>query len=263
MLKNPNDRRIPMLCPNCEQESKEGKYCTNCGAHLYPEQAATVEEEGESQLNTATNKRDFSSTINAEAKHFASFFMTYLKSPHNARFVTQQDFIPAIISIVLLSLTITLSFYLVTLQFGSFFVSISFLDGFIIPFIQHLLVYAFMTILTYFSTKLTGQHISWKNTVTKVGAYTIPFIITFLIGIVLTLIRIPFSSVLTFISLLGPVIFIPSFILLEQQHEKKGYDRIYVLIGFYIVSFVLATIILQNMLGSIFGNLMENFFQGF
>ncbi|SHH64295.1 zinc ribbon domain-containing protein [Virgibacillus chiguensis] len=256
-----------MICPNCEHETKEGKYCTNCGAHIYLEEAA-VAEEGESQSDTTLNNGDFSSTVSTVGKHFASFFMHYLKSPHKARFATQQDIIPAIISIVLFALAVTISFYVVvTSQVGNYFLDIGFLDGFIIPFIQYLLLFAFIIILTFISTKLTAQHMTLQETVTKVGIYTIPFILIFLAGILLTWIRIPFFSVLIPISLLGPVIFIPSFILLESKEKEYGYDRVYVLIAFYFISFVVMSFLLQEMigrlLGGLFGGLMGDFFQGY
>ncbi|WP_077706316.1 zinc ribbon domain-containing protein [Virgibacillus dokdonensis] len=256
-----------MICPNCEHETKEGKFCTNCGVHLNLEEAA-VAEEGESQSDTTLNNRDFSSTVSTVGKHFASFFMHYLKSPHKARFATQQDIIPAIISIVLFALAVTISFYVVvTSQVGSYFLDIGFLDGFIIPFIQYLLLFAFIIILTFISTKLTAQHMTLQETVTKVGIYTIPFLLIFLAGILLTWIRIPFFSVLIPISLLGPVIFIPSFILLESKEKEHGYDRVYVLIAFYFISFVVMSFLLQDMigrlLGGLFGGLMGDFFQGY
>lgn len=256
-----------MICPNCEHETKEGKYCTNCGAHIYLEEAA-VAEEGESQSDTTLNNGDFSSTVNTVGKHFARFFMHYLKSPHNARFATQQDIIPAIISIMLFALAITISFYvLVTSEIGSYFVEIGFLDGFIIPFIQYLLLFALIILLTFICTKLTAQHMTLQETVTKFGVYVIPFLFTFLAGILFTWIRVPFFSVLIPISILGPVIFIPSFILLEQKEKEHGYDRVYILIAFYFISFVVMSILLQDMLGrllgGLFGGLMGDFFQGY
>ncbi|RFA34497.1 hypothetical protein CAI16_11345 [Virgibacillus dokdonensis] len=257
-----------MLCPNCEQETKESKFCTNCGAYLNLEEAAVAEEDESKSDATPSNNGDFSSTVNTVGKHFARFFMHYLKSPHKARFATQQDIIPAIISIVLFALAVTISFYVVvTSQVGSYFVEIGFLDGFIIPFIQYLLLFALIILLTFICTKLTAQHMTLQETVTKFGIYVIPFLFTFLAGILFTWIKVPFFSVLIPISILGPVIFIPSFILLEQKEKEHGYDRVYILIIFYFISFVVMSILLQDMLGRLlggfFGGLMGDFFQDY
>ncbi|MCC2252596.1 hypothetical protein JUJ52_21950 [Virgibacillus sp. AGTR] len=260
-----------MLCPSCGQETEKGKFCTNCGALLADEPAASAEPEEnkeqeihhEQAHSGASQKKenDFTATVKKESANFGAFFMRLIKAPSKAKNITDHELVPGVITMVLFSVLIALGTYLVMMQIGSMFMTVNFLDGFILPLLQFLVLFVIVSGLTFAASKLTAQSLTIYDVLAKTGAYTVPYMFIYVLGILLSLINLPFAGTFFFVSLLGPILFIPTLILLEKP--AKGYDRIYVLIGLYLVSFILSGLLLQNVVGTFFGGFMDSIFSGF
>ncbi|WBX80703.1 hypothetical protein PD280_02405 [Virgibacillus salarius] len=93
-----------MLCPSCGQETEKGKFCTNCGALLADEPAASAEPEEnkeqeihhEQAHSGASQKKenDFTATVKKESANFGAFFMRLIKAPSKAKNITGHELVP-------------------------------------------------------------------------------------------------------------------------------------------------------------------------
>lgn len=258
-----------MICANCNQETEAGEFCANCGAPLPGNESAaasadltegaspdvTPNADTEKTTKEGTPPNESVERLKKEASAFGNFFLTMLKKPSAAQQTNGTKLISGIISIVIFSLLISLGSYLVV---SSSFLGASFLDGFLIPFIQFLVLFAVITALIFGAAKVAGQVYSFTDIVAKLGAYLVPFLVLIVIGTLLTFIQIPFTSSLIILGLLGPILFIPTFILLEQP--TKGYDRIYVLLGLYLILLIVSGFLIQRILASFVGGFVGNLF---
>ena len=288
-----------MNCPNCGQQSEPGKLCTNCGAPLPVEESAAAVDPTEQQPNTAevqnqasvtagnaeneqpvnqgqaenqvteqanqvqepAKPNEFVETLKKESANFGHFFLNMLKGPDEAKKITHSSMIPAIVTMVIFSLLVALGSYLMAKQIGSMFMEISFVDSFLLPFVQFILLFAVIAALIFGGVKMAAQSLSFTDVIAKVGAYTVPFLGLVIIGSLLTLIGLSVASVLVVIGLLGPILIVPTFILLEQP--TNGFDRIYVLIGIYIVSILVSGFLIQSIMNVFAGGIMGGIMDGF
>lgn len=265
-----------MQCPHCGFDSEEGKYCTNCGAELSASESesSTAEDMSEEKpVEEAPNEPKQQSNETADrlkttGANFGHFFMALLKNPTEARKANKSDFSSGIIMYVLFSLLIALSYHFIinSISFGSMslslMVDISFLDSFIIPFLLMFLLYFLIAGLTFICSKLTVQAAKFTDIVAKYGAYLVPFFIFHVAGIIFSLVGLPvFSLLLIFISILGMLIIAPTFILLEQPSD--GFDRVYILLGLYIIILLVYGFFVRISLDAILGAFMNSIMGGF
>lgn len=263
-----------MFCPNCGHQAEEGNsICTNCEAQLTTEQhAATADPSGDSvtpkppavenqeQANTEPAKpNEFVETLKRESANFGHFSLNMLKGPDEARKINHTSMTPAIITMVIFSLFIALGTYLAGRQV-SFFAQYSFLDSFLIPFVQFLILFAIVIALTFAGVKMAAQSLSFTDVIAKVGAYTIPFLALTIVGTLLSLIGLSFLASLVLLGLLGPILLVPTFVLLEQP--ANGFDRIYVLFGIYIVSLFVSGFLIKSIMNIFMGGMMESIMGG-
>ncbi|MFA1819411.1 hypothetical protein ACDX78_04260 [Virgibacillus oceani] len=267
-----------MVCSNCEQETGEGKFCANCGAQLQNEESAATsdaavhadapaEPGGEDvQLEKEDNSEqsqsnEFVEKIKNEAANFGNFLIRMLKSPSEATKSRSNELIPGIITMVIFSLLIALGTYMIARSLGSFFVEISFVDSFVVPLVQSLILFAVVSVLTFGGTKLTGYALSFTDVVAKAGAYSIPFLALSLLGGLLASLGLTTAGALVVLGLLGIILMIPTFVILEKT--ANGFDRMYVLLGIYIVSFFIASFLIQDIIGIFMGSMLDNIIGGF
>lgn len=265
-----------MQCPNCFQQTEQGKFCTNCGA-LIPQDESAVSAESsvepveskqgttEQQTEEPKQTNDAAEKLKETSANFGHFFLTLVKKPSDAQRANGNDFVSAIISIILYSLLFALGYYLtVDSILGTFMgnfsddpfgnpsssQSIPFTDGFLWPFLKFIVLFAAIIALTYVGLKLTASEYSFLSTVAKYGGYLIPFLLLLVLGSILTLIGL-YSIGITIISVsvFGALLLIPTFILLDQP--SLGIDRIYLLIAIYILNILAAGLIMQSITTSI------------
>ncbi|WP_123314623.1 zinc ribbon domain-containing protein [Ornithinibacillus gellani] len=260
-----------MLCPTCGNETEAGKFCTSCGAQLTEEPAATsdptitpaapTEQKTQEQTNLPPNESV--EKIKKAGANFGTFFLTLLKQPSKAKDMNAKEIVSGIISIVLFSLIISLSSYIMlSAAFSGLFSSPSFVDSFLLPFIQFLILFAIVGFVTFGGIKLAAGDTSIAGVFAKYGAYLTPFLILFVLGAILGLIQLPWIPVLMMmVSIIGPLLAIPTFIVLE--HKENGFDQIFVLIGIYIINLLAFGLLMQSFMNMLMGSLFDGIMGGF
>ncbi|WP_284141686.1 MULTISPECIES: zinc ribbon domain-containing protein [unclassified Virgibacillus] len=263
-----------MFCPNCGQETEQGKFCTKCGAKLANEEFAaaadptiggTVPTETPLQENSvneeASNPNQSVENVKAAGSAFGQFFVKLVKRPSTAQSVDGNAMISGIIAIVLYSLVISLGFFLlIRSAFGSY--GPSFAESFLLPFLEFAILFGAVALLTFAGSKLCAQAVTVKDVIAKYGAYLVPFMLLFIIGFLLALVNLTSFGILAImVSILGPIIAVPTMILFEKN--AVGIDRIFILIGVYLVSILVFSLLLRSFLGSIMDALLGGFMGGF
>ncbi|MCG3419341.1 zinc ribbon domain-containing protein [Oceanobacillus jordanicus] len=266
-----------MICPSCGQQTEEGKFCTNCGAPLPVENNAATQEpvntdptlEQESnvgepsqplasgQQQNQSQSNDFMETVKRETSQFGAFFVKLLKKPSEGQNVTSSQLISGIITIVIFSLLISLGSYIISSSIGSYFMRVSFVDSFLLPLIQFLVLFGVIAAISFAGVKIGGQSLSFTAVVAKTGAYSVPFLVLTVLGSLLALVGISLSGIFILVGLLGPILVVPTFILLEKP--APAFDRIYLLIGIYFVTLLASGYLLVNISSVLFGGMLSSF----
>lgn len=258
-----------MICQNCKQETEEGKFCTNCGAELAVDHsAATVEATTEPTVETETSEttapvqaeqagqetNEYAEKLKGISADFGQFFITLLKKPTEARNADQNALVSSIIVMAIFSILVALERYITVSNYSSdYFGSASFTDDFLIPLLKYIILFALIPVITFAASKLSAQEVSLPVIIAKYGSYLVPFLLLYVIGIIFSLIKLGFPfTVVSTISILGPVLIIPTLIILEKP--VKVFDRIYVLIALSIVSYIIYGYLSTSGLGSFLDN---------
>src|SRR5690625_1050713 len=106
-----------MYCQHCNQETEEGKFCTNCGKELFTDESAAAEssiieavEEEEPTNNEAKQRvNDFADQFKRISSEFGQFFLNLVKKPSNANKVNSNQLLSSLIMMGIFSLLISLS----------------------------------------------------------------------------------------------------------------------------------------------------------
>src|SRR5699024_9226814 len=112
--------------------------------------------------------------------------------------------------------------------------------------------------LIFGAVRVASQNVSIQDVLAKYGAYLVPFLLLFVISIILDIIDmtgLPFSTV-GYIAMIGPVLLIPVFILSEKA--VKGFDYIYTAIALVLFSYIAYSYI-TNSVNDISDNIFDNF----
>ncbi|WP_339229907.1 zinc ribbon domain-containing protein [Oceanobacillus sp. FSL K6-2867] len=256
-----------MVCPSCKEETESGKFCTNCGASLANEEVAATSDSNpnltaeviaaETKQPATTENQSTNEALEKGkqvAGNFGNFFMTLLKNPSHAKKIDGKEWISGTITIALFILLFSISTF-ITLN-NSYF-GTTFVEGFLAPFLRLLILFAVIIALTFGGLKLAALKATITTTVAKAGAYLVPFLTIAVLGVLLAFIELPFAGTLILISLIAPILLIPTFIILEQP--VNGFDSIYVLIGIYIVGMLIAGYLVQQMIFAFVGNITDLF----
>ncbi|HLS07453.1 zinc ribbon domain-containing protein [Lentibacillus sp.] len=259
-----------MQCPSCGQYSEEGKFCTNCGAQLIQEQEnvksgdeASATGYSEQDYETTNSSNELMEKLKNSAIDFGHFFITLVKTPSEAKKANRSDSISGVVAIILFALLLSVSYHFVLNAIpAGFFSNVSFIDSFILPLVTIALLEFLIAGLTFAGAKLSAQAVTFPGIIAKYGAYLMPFGLLYAAGLILSLIELSaLAGILILISILGLLLLAPTFILLEQKTD--GFDRIYVLLGLYIIVILAFAFFTQSFLSSILGNMMDTMFRGF
>ncbi|HEX6594146.1 MAG TPA: hypothetical protein VF095_06120 [Bacillota bacterium] len=170
--------------------------------------------------------------------NFVNFFVPLLKRPSIAKNVRAEDTPSGIITLITFSLMIALGAYSTLRSLDMFFYELTFIDNFLLPFLTFLVLLVAMATITFFGVKFTSRRGDFATISTKYSAYTVPFMLAYVVGLLLHLMKFTTASqLLILISMSGITLAIPTFILFEKS--ENGFDRVYVLIGIYIANFIL------------------------
>ncbi|HLR81144.1 MAG TPA: zinc ribbon domain-containing protein [Bacillota bacterium] len=195
--------------------------------------------------------------IKTFSARFGDFFLPILKRPSHARNVSAKQTPSGIVTLVIFSLIIALGTYLMLRSLDPFLYELTFVDHFLIPALQFLVLFAAMATVSFFGVKMTSGEGSYATVFTKYSAYTVPFLLVYIAGIIFELIKFPSAAALfILISMLGVIFAIPTFILFER-HEN-GFDRVYVLIGIYIVGLLIFGLLGESVLNMMSGHIFSD-----
>lgn len=254
-------RNKQMICNSCQQETESGKFCTKCGAPLQVEneqEPAAAEEpivQQDEQQSAPTQPvppaqpaqqqvqqtNDFAEKTKEIGSNFGTFFMNGLKKPSSAKDVNAPQFISGIIMVAIFSLVISLEGFISTKKYRDDIgasTDISFADYLAVPFLKYVVLFAIIIALTYVATLTAQQNLNIQGVVAKYGAYLVPFLLLYVVSIVLDLIDmtgLPFSAVHS-IAMLGPVLILPVLVLSEKA--VKGFDYIYTAIVLVLLTYI-------------------------
>ncbi|MEN1968410.1 DUF6574 domain-containing protein [Lentibacillus sp. N15] len=275
-----------MHCPQCGQETEEGKFCTNCGAQLPSAEPAAAKDQDPAVHATTVNHQPV--TANAQTQqvnqneavekvktagtNFGHFFLTLLKKPSEARNANSNDLISGIITMVIFSLLLALGLHLSVSAltdsipgdlFGDFGGSdMSFFDSFVLPLVEFILLFLIVSALTFAGTKLATNAFTFTDVLGKYGAYQVPFLLLYAVGFLFALIGLTsLSAFLIMISILGTLMVVPTLILMEQH--GNGFDRVYSLLAIYFISLLVFGFFMQSfietLISSLFGSVFDQF----
>lgn len=261
-----------MECPNCQQETAAGKFCMRCGTPLVETYAAAAETNTSDTSGQSHDKQKLTSDVIENMKttgvQFSHFFTNLVKRPNAAKNVDAQDMVSGIISVTLFSVIFAIGYFLLLKSFiktmndigsmaGGFFggmfgeminadVSVSFLDGFLWPFVKMIMMIAIVVGLTFAVLKIANSAYTVQTTIAKYGAYLIPFGLLLAAGILLSLMGLGAVGVVAIIvSLFGTLFFIPMFVTMENK--LSGIDHIYLLVLLHIVNCFVFAFVLRSL----------------
>src|SRR5690625_256710 len=124
-----------MNCEHCNQETEEGRFCTNCGNELLTDETAATHNPSveESVLETTTTSNqtqqtnDFSEQLKKISSEFSEFFLQLVKKPSEASHANANQLVSSLIMMGLFSLFISFSYYLaIKSDVLGFFLDVSF-----------------------------------------------------------------------------------------------------------------------------------------
>lgn len=245
-----------MFCQKCQQESEGGKFCTNCGTPLANDEHAVTVEQGvdsseqpvatETQVPVATEQKEEPNEFVEKAKNIASlfgdFFLTLVQKPSEARKFNQKHLTSAIITIVIFTLFIALNSYFVSQSIYDdlYGPSVTFLDDFLKPLVKNLVGFGLIATVTFAATKVALQDISYADVIAKYGAYLMPFLLLYIVGMLLSLLTLGFPFTLaSTVGLSGTVLVVPVLILIEQPIKK--FDKVYIIIGLILAAQIISS----------------------
>ncbi|MFD1038322.1 hypothetical protein ACFQ3N_07840 [Virgibacillus byunsanensis] len=258
-----------MNCPNCGQQTEEGKFCTSCGTQLPNKEYAAAadptintppqQQQQTKQEQTKIQSNETVEKMKATGSNFGNFFVTLLKQPSEAKKVDSKDLPSGIITIIIFSLLIALGYHLSIRGVSAGFIQISFFDSFVLPFVEFVVLFGIVASLTFAGAKMAVQAVTYTDTIAKYGAYLTPFLLLYATGFLLNLIGLTdLAALVILVSILGAIVIVPTLILLEKP--ASGFDRLYVLIAIYLISMLVFGFFVRTFIESLFGGLMGGLF---
>ncbi|WP_420976225.1 zinc ribbon domain-containing protein [Bacillus vallismortis] len=227
-----------MYCPQCGHQTDGGKFCEKCGSPL-PGQSG---QQQAVQTGAAAKQA---------AKQFGSFVVAVLKRPYQECKTTGgEQLISAIITLVLFSLLTPLMFYIL---FSDGPGSVSFTAIFLEPTIYFALFLFFLHALIFFALKIAGNHVSFKDSFSRFGAFLIPFTAILVLALLLFLLHTNICFTILAVGLIGAFFAIPPVMLISYQHSYKGkVDVIYSTIVIYLITCVTFQLMIEHYMKEIF-----------
>jgi len=170
-----------LICPACNQETEEGKFCTKCGSPLYPQENAAAKDpskENTPEVHTETSQQEDASTaetsqafnvtfekVKTGSNQYWNYFITRIKNPNAAFKDNEQHLINSIVTAIILTLAATLFCYgLINSLFNDAMAAASFSDESLsdyLPFFSTILKGMLIFIILFF-TGLIANFITFK-----------------------------------------------------------------------------------------------------
>ncbi|MFC0302585.1 hypothetical protein ACFFIS_17645 [Virgibacillus soli] len=270
-----------MQCKNCGNEQNEGKFCGQCGGPLeenvhvtentpQEEVAATSVESQEvlvtssTQAGTEANGNNTSNEsiekVKETSKMFGQYFVNYLKHPSEIFSKKGHEFQNGMISLVLLSVIMSLSFYFMVddmswsgIPFFSTFASI-----FVFVAISMILVIAVLFVVNLFF----GGQVTFREMVSVYGVHMVPVIVIALLSLLLILLNsYSFGGILLMVSLGFILTTVPLYLIASLlTKQSKSLDAFYGYIVYIVMAGIVFLIYFSIIIDSTIGNLIDGYF---
>src|SRR5690625_1670722 len=214
------------------------------------------------EATTDATDNEFVDKTKEAASNFANFFVNYLKAPTNAINVTKDQLISSIITITIFSLIISLNIYFTYRKIASFMDQGAFVDGFLLPLVNVIILFAVAIAITFAGISLTHQSNSFMDTVAKFGAFAVPFLVFYFLAFIISfmgLTRVFLIVALT--SIIGAIIVVPAILILDKP--SKRFDSVFVLIGVTLVNLIALSSIISAFINNLIGGMLGGFMGGF
>jgi len=197
------------------------------------------------------------------ASNFGNFFLGHLKEPMTGINATGNHLISSIITLSVFSFLIALNSVILYSKVTS---SGAFVDGFLMPLIGTLVLFAVIAGVTFAGISITHQSGTFVDTLAKIGALAVPFLTLYVLAFLISLMGLlKVFLIVALTSILGVAIVIPAIIIMQKA--SKRFDQVFVLLGItlvnlIVVGFVMSSLIesmIFGMLGGMFGGMMGGF----
>lgn len=269
-----------MICPNCNNEQAEGKFCGQCGTVLPEKIEETPEPKIEKEEPAAVVKEE-TTTVKEEpvrptppvpptpsvAKNSAisdywAYFLNSFKKPSQQAKETPFNFalismaimvlLWAVLPFVALQRVLTYTASWFSSSVGNTAIDISILVKALVTFI--ILYACIIAVVSLLTTKM-GKYQSWKQVVSIVGTYNNWVIVLLLFSFIpLFMNFFAFTSSLVSIASLFIVLLIPIYVAIiafESEHKLDRFVRFLIMLGsLFAIYYVLYKILLNQVIDS-------------
>src|SRR5690625_4922457 len=191
-----------MNCPNCGVFIEEGKFCTNCGTKLEETILPGSTDSGntsEPPRETIPQDTDQPATESVREKEsggldIADYYGRLVKKPSHAIEATANDLVPGLITLIIFALLVGSESYYLMNELAGGYISASFSEDFLVPFLRFGLVLIGVVALTFWGLKFTEKELTFQDVFAKYTAFLIPFVLFFALGFILYLFYFPIFS---------------------------------------------------------------------
>lgn len=245
-----------MNCPNCGVFIEEGKFCTNCGTQLEENILPGSTDPGnisEPPQETISQDTDQPATESVKEKEsgggldIADYYGRLVKKPSQAIEATANDLVPGLITLIVFALLVGSESYYLMNELAGGYISASFSEDFLVPFLRFGLVLVGVIALTFWGLKFTEKELTFQDVFAKYTAFLIPFALLFALGFILELIKLPtVPAAIMSVSTNAPLLVIPALIILNNK--KKEFDLVYILVAVFAIAYILRALLLEALM---------------
>lgn len=287
-----------MICPSCNQETEEGKFCTKCGQPLQQESTSNQADEPVEAVKS-TNEPAYTVQINESVN--AQFSQEQAAPTAETAGQTAQQQQPATTPYTMgdlgeavknasggfgrfalnqlkspgkarslteqswvsgaITIVLTALLYTIILYITLNEISSSsppFVESFLVPFLKFLLFFVISVAVIFGTGKLMGSQDNFFSTTAKTGGYLLPYTVLFLAVYLLAGIGLDFMIYVMFLAILAPILIIPTYVLMESL--PREIDKVYALMVVYLIQLISGYyLFLRTFFVTIFESMMGSF----
>ena len=264
-----------LQCNHCGLVQDEGKFCGKCGGALVETPGKSLEVQLEQQAASKESPVTVSTSepmdkVLESSKVFWAYFMDYLKQPSRIFSRAEGEFKNGLISILIVAILITLSFYTLVNNFS--YQSFGYLSGDLgvkfLPVFGNGLIFIMAAIaiiisLLFLINKLFGTGYRFKEMTSVFGAHMTPAVVMAVVTFILILLKSNTYGYVFLLITLGLILTtIPLYLISSLlTRGPKGIDPLYgyilYLISVGIAFAIFISIVLDSAIGEFIGEIMD------
>lgn len=257
-----------MICPKCATENPAlAKFCVSCGEKLEPavnklmdDEEKTIEQEERQeedddvpQQQVASEPNEFVEKTKEISKNYWEFLLQALKAPYQTTLhvgVKQSDMINGLITLILFSLFIPLSFYTTAVRIA--WRKPPFFDTVVLPFIMFIIFIAIMIGIMFAVARFMKSDIDFMQVYTRFMTFMMIPAVLSLLALIFNLLKAnTFTGILTgLVFLMVSLSTIGTLFTIKETKEKSGgLDVIYVILIFIMIIMLILLLLGDALLG--------------